>query len=286
MLNALSFDIEDWFHLGRIESLSNRALWASFPTIVERRTDELLAVCAEADVKATFFVVGWIAERYPEMVRRIVAEGHELGSHSYWHKNVHSMNEATFREDLQRSIRVLEDVSGVRVRAFRAPSFSIVPGCEWALDVLLDEGMEYDASLFPARRHDGGYPCDREPHIFSGTPSGREIVVLPMSVARIGGRIFGFSGGGYLRLFPLWLIARHIRLLNAKGIPAVVYLHPRDIAPDCPAAEMSRIDRWALYVGLDSAAEKLRRLLEMFRFGTCKAVLSEHFEEAMQCSTS
>jgi polysaccharide deacetylase family protein (PEP-CTERM system associated) len=286
MLNALSFDIEDWFHLGRIGSLADTDKWASFPTLVEGRTDELLEICDEANVKATFFIVGWIADRYPDLIRRIAERGHELGSHSYWHQNVHSLSEDAFREDLKRSIDAIGNASGVRVRSFRAPSFSIIPGCEWALDVLLDEGMRYDASLFPAVRIDGGYPCERAPHLFTATPSGRGIVEFPMSVARIGGRVFGFSGGGYLRLFPLWLIKRKIAALNTTGVPAVVYLHPRDIAPDCPEAKMSRRNRWALYVGLDSAAEKLRGLLSKFRFGPCETVLSERLEEAIQCSTS
>ena len=287
MLNALSFDIEDWFHLVDIDSVANTADWPGFPSIVERRTDEILGICDEFGVRATFYFLGWIADRYPQLVRRAAEAGHEIGTHSYWHRKVSDLDQDTFREDLRRSIDVIEDAGATQVTSFRAPSFSITPGTEWAMDVLLDEGLAYDASLFPVPRENGGYPCPVEPHVFGQAPSGRPIPELPMSLMTIGPRRVGFSGGGYLRLFPGWLIRRGFDALHRRGLPGVVYLHPRDIAPDSPVVPMSRGRHFKSYVGLATSAAKLRMLLGRYRFGPCGDVLRNHLStEEMLCSTS
>ena len=273
IVNALSFDIEDWFHLVEIESVSDTDRWPDFPTIVERRTDEILGICDEFGVKATFYFLGWIADRYPELVRRTAEAGHEIGTHSYWHRKVCDLSPAEFEEDLKRSIAVIEDAGGARVTSFRAPSFSITPGTEWAFDTLLDAGLDYDASLFPVPRENGGYPCSVAPHVFRGAPSGRPIPELPMSLMQLGPRKVGFSGGGYLRLFPGWLIRRGFEALHRQGLPGVVYLHPRDLAPDSPVAPMSFSRRFKCYVGLSTTASKLRMLLGRYAFAPCGEVL-------------
>jgi polysaccharide deacetylase family protein (PEP-CTERM system associated) len=286
-LNALSFDIEDWFHLVEIDAVANVDDWPGFPSIVERRTDEILGICDEFGVKATFYYLGWIAERYPQLVRRTVDAGHEIGSHSYWHRKVCDLDEATFREDLTTSIKVIEDAGGAAVTSFRAPSFSITPGTEWAFDVLLDAGLDYDASLFPVARENGGYPCPIEPHLFAEAPSGRTLPELPMSLMHLGRSQVGFSGGGYLRLFPGWLIRRGFESLHRRGLPGVVYLHPRDFAPDSPVVPMSASRRFKSYVGLASTNRKLRMLLQRYRFAPCRDVLRHHLpEETSTCSTS
>ena len=279
VVNALSFDIEDWFHLVDIDSVSNTDDWPGFPSIVERRTDEILGICEEHGVRATFYFLGWIADRYPQLVRRTVDAGHEIGTHSYWHRKVCDLDEPTFREDLRRSIAVIEDAGGKKVTSFRAPSFSITPGSEWAFDVLLDEGISYDASLFPVARENGGYPCAETPHLFTAAPSGRVMPELPMSLMRLGRKRVGFSGGGYLRLFPTWLIHRGFTALNRRGIPGVVYLHPRDFAADCPVVEMSASRRFKCYVGLSSTAAKLRSILSRYRFDSCGSVMAGSFPD-------
>jgi len=278
IVNALSFDIEDWFHLVEIPAVANTDDWPSFPSIVERRTDEILAICDEFGAKATFYFLGWIAERYPKLVRRTVEAGHEIGTHSYWHRKVCDLDEATFREDLATSIKVIEDAGGARVTSFRAPSFSITPGTEWAFDVLLDAGLDYDASLFPVPRENGGYPCPVEPHVFDRAPSGRSMPELPMSLMRLGPARVGFSGGGYLRLFPGWLIRRGFDALHRRGLPGVVYLHPRDFAPDSPVVPMSVSRKFKCYVGLAGTAAKLRMLLERYRFAPCGEVLHRYLD--------
>jgi polysaccharide deacetylase family protein (PEP-CTERM system associated) len=173
--HALSFDIDDWFHIVGIDTLVNPDTWPSLPSLVVEYTSWITQTLQEFDVRATFFMLGWIAERYPQLVPLIVAGGHELASHSYWHRRIDTLSPEAFREDLKRSIDVIEQQSGTKVRGFRAPSFSIQPSTEWAFDVLLDSGISYDSSLFPARRAHGGCRCPQKPYDFTNTPSGRSI---------------------------------------------------------------------------------------------------------------
>ncbi len=273
IVNALSFDIEDWFHMVEIAAVSDPQAWPDLDSIVERYTEWIVQTVTEAETRATFFMLGWIAERYPKLVKLIADSGHELGTHSYWHRKVYELTPATFTEDMKQSIDTIESAGGKRVLGFRAPSFSITPGAEWAFDVLHDLGLRYDASLFPARRGHGGYPCPAEPHTFTKAPSGRPMPELPMSVMRLAGVRMPFSGGGYLRLLPPRLIHHGFRQLNRRGIPAVVYLHPRDFAPDCPRVPMPPHRRFKCYVGLAGTKDKLRMLLRHYRFDTCAAVV-------------
>ena len=273
VINALSFDIEDWFHLVDIKSLSDPAGWDRLPSLVEKYTDWIIDTIDQAGVRATFFVLGWVAERHPALVRRIADAGHELASHSHMHKRVDKFSPQAFADDLQRSIDVIEQHSGRKVLGFRAPSFSITPGAEWAFDVMHDLGLAYDASLFPARRGQGGYPCPLDPHTFEKTPTGRPMPVLPMSIMRIGPFKLPFSGGGYLRLLPQAMIRRGFRQIHQRGQPVVVYLHPRDFAPECPRAKMPLHRYFRCYVGMKTSKQKLHMLLDRYRFDTCAAVL-------------
>ncbi len=273
IINALSFDIEDWFHMVGIDAVANPKIWPTLESIVERNTEWIVQIVTEADVKATFFVLGWIAERYPKLVRLIAESGHELGTHSYWHRKVCDLTPQQFRQDTKRSIDMIESAGGRKVLGYRAPSFSITPGTEWAFDELHELGLRYDASLFPTRRDHGGYPCPAQAHLFTATPSGRPLAELPMSMMRIGPFRLPFSGGGYLRLLPQWLIRRGFDQLNGNGIPAVVYLHPRDFDPNCPRVPMPSHRRFKSYVGLRSTKIKLKMLLQRYRFDTCARVL-------------
>jgi polysaccharide deacetylase family protein (PEP-CTERM system associated) len=277
IVNALSFDIEDWFHMVEIDAVSDPAKWGSLPSLVERETRWILQTLREnpgGKVRATFFMLGWIADRYPQLVREIAADGHELGTHSFWHRKVYELSRDEFLRDMRQSIDAIESASsGAKVRGFRAPSFSITPGTEWAFDVLHDLKLEYDASLFPASRGHGGYPCPLKAHTFTAAPSGKPMPELPMSVMRFAGRRVAFSGGGYMRLLPLWMIKRGFNQLAAEGTPTVVYLHPRDFAKDCPRVPMPLGRRFKCYVGLGSTRYKLQQLLKSYRFDTCAAVL-------------
>ena len=285
-VHGLSFDIEDWFHVIGVPELEDTTTWNDRESLVERRTEQILQICDDHQVKATFFVVGWIADRHPALMRRIAEAGHEFGSHTYWHRLLFKLDRPTFREDLHRSIAVIQDRTGQGVPGFRAPCFSMTPGWEWVVDELLEADIQYDASLFPVPRENGGYPCPREPHIFE-TPSGGRIPALPMSVGRIGPVITGFSGGSYLRLLPSWIVERLFRRQEKLGLPGLVYLHPRDFATDCPRVPMDPRRRFNLHAGLASTEGKLRRLLERFAFVPCSELVNRYFpvDEGDACST-
>ena len=271
--NALSFDIEDWFHLLGLAEFDAPSQWPAMPSLVERYTDRILEVVAAHDVRATFFVVGWIAERYPHLVQRIAANGHELASHSHWHRPVTALSRAEFREDVKQSIDTIEQCAGVKVLGFRAPGFSITPDCRWALDELRDLGLSYDASALPPVWRARGERCPARAHYQHGMDGDGRLLELPISTTGVGRWQTRFCGGGYLRLFPRWLVERAMARHNRKGLPCVVYLHPRDLAPDCPRAPMPWHRRFRCYVGLSRTAEKLDRLLARFSFTRCDALL-------------
>lgn len=273
LTHALSFDIEDWFHVVGVAAAPKPEDWASQrDSLVERYTDWIVETLAEYDVRATFFMLGWVAEHHPGLARRIADAGHEVACHSYWHPRVETLTPDEFREDTRRSKGVIEDQIGRPLQGYRAPSFSITPGTEWAFDILLDEGFTYDASLFPAPRGHGGYDCPQEAHDFTNTPSGRTIRELPMSILRLGPLKAPFSGGGYLRVLPEWVIRRGFENFEKAGVPVVTYLHPRDFAPDCPRIPMPLHRRFKCYTGMKSAPGKLRMMLERYKFDTCAAV--------------
>lgn len=274
MINALSFDIEDWFHMVEIDAVSDPAAWDKLPSIVERETEWILDTLAERRIKATFFVLGWIADRYPDLVRAIKEADHEICSHSFWHRRVDKLPREEFIKDVKDSVDALRAAGVEHCPGYRAPTFSIVPGVEWAIDELLDLGFEYDASLFPTMREHGGYPCERAPHVCSIAPSGRSIPELPMSVMDVGPKAVAFSGGGFFRLFPRWFIKRGFNQCNTAGRPVVVYMHPRDFAVDTPRVRMSHVRRFKCYVGIRTARDKFRWMLDKWRFGTCSEVIA------------
>jgi len=287
LVHALSFDIEDWFHIVEVKAVEDPQRWPELharSSLVERYTDHILKLCDEAGVRATFFLLGWVAERHPEMVRRIAQAGHEIGTHSYWHRKVYELTPQVFADDIRRSIEVIRAaVPDCEIQGFRAPSFSITEGSEWAFDVLLDAGIRYDASLFPGTRGHGGYACPSGIHEVTA-PSGRGLPELPMSLAKVG---FGpvrkrmcYSGGGYFRLLPYSLISQGVQIEAREGRPTSVYLHPRDFAPDCPKVRMPPHRWFKCYVGTRTTTGKLQRLLSEFRWGPCREVLDSALEAA------
>lgn len=280
LVHALSFDIEDWFHIVEVKAVEDPKLWPELSaesSLVERYTDLILKICADHKAHATFFMLGWIADRHPELVRRISEAGHEIGTHSFWHRKVYELSPEVFAEDIMRSIDAIRAAApGVQVRGFRAPSFSITEGTEWAFDVLMDHGITYDASLFPASRGHGGYACEPGYHVVT-TPKGRSLPELPMSIARYGvgplSKRLCYSGGGYLRALPLSMIESGVAQEAAAGRPTVVYLHPRDFAVDCPRVNMPAHRAFKCYVGMATTEPKLRALLSRHRWDTCASVI-------------
>ncbi len=273
IINALSFDIEDWFHLVDIKSLENPDHWPSLPSIVEHETNQILQTLDQYNTHATFFILGWIAQKYPHIPKLIADSGHELATHSFFHRRVDKLTPDQFHNDLKNSIDAIQQPTGKKILGFRAPSFSITPGSEWAFDILHQLNIKYDASLFPAPRGQGGYPCQNQPHLFTNTPSGKPIPELPMSIIKLGPLKLPFSGGGYMRLLPKPIIRAGFNQLNKKQIPVVVYLHPRDFAIDCPKAQMPLSRKFRAHVGTRSTRAKLHMILKNYPFNTCASIL-------------
>jgi polysaccharide deacetylase family protein (PEP-CTERM system associated) len=273
MLNALTFDVEEYFQVEAFRRLVAMEDWSRLPPRVADSTRRLLDLLDARGVSATFFVVGWVAERHPDLVREIERRGHELGCHGYAHRPVWAMSRPEFRGDLRRARQAIEDAAGRPVRGYRAPTCSIVASTRWALEVLAEEGLRYDSSIFPIRHDRYGIPsAPRVPHRIT-LPGGAEIVEFPMSTLRIAGQNVPFCGGGYFRLAPYELVRAGLRHLNRQGIPGMVYLHPWEIDPAQPRLPVRGLTRFRHYVNLARTESKLGRLLEDFAFAPAGRVL-------------
>ena len=277
MLNAFTVDVEDYFQVSAFERNISRDSWEEFPHHVVDNTSRLLDLLAEHDVLGTFFVLGWVADRYPKLVARISEAGHELASHSYWHRLVYELTPDEFREDLRRSKQSIEDAAGVTVNGYRAPSFSITQRSVWALDVLCEEGFTWDSSIFPIVHDRYGIPGAKTGIHEIETASGR-LVEFPPSVRKIGSMNLPVSGGGYFRLYPYFFSANSFRRINHRlQRPFMFYVHPWEIDPDQMRMSFARgTTRFRHYVNLKSTHAKLGRLLRGFRFGRISDVLREH----------
>lgn len=275
--NAMSVDVEDYFHVSVFERTVPRSSWSDLHSRVVANTERLLDLFDEFSVRSTFFVLGWVAEREPALVRRICARGHELASHGYGHQLVYDLTPEAFRADVRRAKQLLEDASGQAVAGYRAPSFSVTERSLWALDVLIDEGHTYDASIFPIRHDRYGIPdAPRHAHRIERT-NGRALFEVPGSTVRVGPTNLPVAGGGYFRILPYawtrWGIAR---LNRVERRPAIFYIHPWEIDPEQPRLPASALGRFRHYRNLDKTIGRLRSLLTDFRFGTVADVLSAH----------
>jgi len=274
ILNAFTVDVEDYFQVAALASAIDRSSWPQRESRVERNTAILLELLSEHGIRGTFFVLGWIAERHPSLIRRIAADGHEVACHGFSHQLVYSQSADEFREETTRSKRTLEDLTGQRVLGYRAASFSITRRSMWALDVLIDLGFEYDSSVFPIRHDRYGIPeADPRPAPIAA-PSGRTLIEFPMSAARFAGVAVPVSGGGYFRLLPYAVTRAGLRQINGRrGRPFTFYLHPWEIDPGQPRVPVGWLSRFRHYTNLDRCESRLRRLLREFRFGTMREVL-------------
>lgn len=279
VVSAITVDVEDYFQVSGFESVVPRDRWHAYPSRVEQNTQRLLALFQEAGVRGTFFVLGWTAERYPALVRRIQQAGHELGCHSYAHRLVYSLTPEEFRRDTRRAAAAVEDASGAKVQGYRAPSFSITRKSLWALDILAEEGFRYDSSIYPILRDRYGIPgAPRHPfpvRVAAGTRGTASLLEVPPSTVRCLGVNLPVGGGGYLRLFPAPLFRRALaRLIEGERRPAVLYVHPWELDPDQPRIRAgSRLSRFRQYVNLDRTAPRLRALLARWPFAPLCEVL-------------
>ena len=272
--NALTVDVEDYFQVASLAESVSRESWNSREYRVEANVDRLLSLFDKRETRATFFVLGWVAEKSPDLIRRIAAAGHEVASHGYSHNLIYEQSPATFRDETARSKHHLEDLLGRPVRGYRAASFSITSRSLWALDTIIDLGFEYDSSVFPIR-HDryGLQDVDPAPGRLAA-PSGRTIVEFPMSVARWGNFKLPVSGGGYFRIFPYALTKLGLKRINhGHGRPFVFYLHPWEVDPGQPRLKASRLSTFRHYTKLNVCEARLERLLGEFRFDSMERVL-------------
>jgi polysaccharide deacetylase family protein (PEP-CTERM system associated) len=273
-LNAMTVDVEDYFHVSVFEKTVPRANWESLESRVVANTERLLDLFDEYGVRSTFFVLGWVAERYPSLVPSIARRGHELASHGYAHRLVYEQPPDAFREDVRRSKAIIEEQSGRRVNGYRAPSFSVTEQSLWALDVLLEEGFRYDASIFPIRHDRYGIPdAPRWPHAMAR--AGGSLFEVPGSTVRVGGTNLPVAGGGYFRILPYaWTRWGMRRVNHVDGQPAVFYLHPWEIDPEQPRLPASVLGRFRHYRNLHLTEARLRSLMRDFSFGPLETVLA------------
>jgi polysaccharide deacetylase family protein (PEP-CTERM system associated) len=272
MRNVMSVDVEDWFCVHNLSRLIPYADWDKCESRVERSTTRLLDLFGRHRVEATFFVLGWVADRFPDLVREIERRGHEVATHGYSHQLLTFMQPEEFRADLQRSLVALARTTSQEVRGFRAPSFSLTKKTLWAVDILKESGIQYDSSVFPVAFHPdyGIADADLRPHRLT-----EGLTELPMGVAEILGRRVPCSGGGYFRLYPYAVTRALMRRCNQQGRPVMFYLHPWEADPEQPrVAGLSWSKRFRHYNNLDRTEERLEWLLNDFAFTSARQLLA------------
>lgn len=267
VVNGLSVDVEDWFQVGAFEGVIDRDSWESLSDRVERNCDTILQMFADADVKATFFTLGWVAQRHPALLRRIVEEGHELASHGWDHARVFTLGKDGFAADIERARKVLEDASGTRVTGYRAPSFSIDARTPWAYSVLAEQGYAYSSSVAPITHDHYGW---RDAPRFAFRPlPWADLVEIPVTTAHFAGKRLAAGGGGFFRVLPYAFSRWAIRQVNTQDQrPAVFYFHPWEIDPAQPRVPGAPLrSKLRHYTNLDVMAEKLEQLVREFAWG-------------------
>lgn len=276
MINGLSFDVEDYFQVSAFSSAIDRSEWDKIVPRVVENTVNVLDLLEVFNTRATFFILGWVAERFPDLVRTIHERGHEIASHGYEHRLVYHMTSQEFQADLARTAEAIKNACGVAVEGFRAASYSITKKSIWALDVLFEMGYAYDSSIFPVRHDRYGIPdSPRFPHtIRSG--NGRDLVELPPSTLRWLGCNLPVAGGGYFRLFPYRLTAHAFHKLNREGHPGIFYLHPWEFDPQQPRINAPALSRFRHYRNLQKTESRFRRLLQTFRFAPLIELVRPH----------
>lgn len=262
-MNILTFDIEEWFHILDNDSTKTDKEWSNYEYRLEANMGRIFELLDRNNQKATFFVLGWIAQKYPNIIKRIDSLGYEIASHSNLHQLVFEQKPNEFKTDLEKSIKIIEDITGKKITIFRAPGFSINEKTEWAFYELVNQGIEIDCSIFPAKRSHGGFPSfgSAEPTIIN--MNGNNIKELPINMHNVFGFNFIFSGGGYFRLLPYWIV----KLLMKKANYVMTYFHPRDFDYEQPILkDLSLLRQFKSYYGLKGAFRKVEKLIKDFKF--------------------
>ncbi|NOX36474.1 MAG: DUF3473 domain-containing protein [Calditrichaeota bacterium] len=266
--NILSFDIEDWFHPEIFDGRFPMETWERLESRVERNTDIILEFLQRKKMTATFFILGWVAERYPELVRRIAREGHEIGSHLFSHKMITKMTPEEFKEELERSLKVLNQLAEGPVIGFRAPTFSITKKTLWALPIMYRAGIRYDSSVFPILHDRYGIPdSPRKPYVIYRDEQGKGgIIEFPMTTVRFLTLNFPLGGGGYFRIYPFWFSRLLMKRCEAEDIPIIFYAHPWEFDKNLPRVNLNFVGKIRHYTGIKKFLERLDRLTDAFEF--------------------
>jgi len=279
IVNALTIDVEEHFQVHAFETVVDRSAWDRYPSRVVANTRRILRLLAEYDVQATFFVLGWVADRYPYLVKEIATSGHEVATHGYWHELIYRQTPAEFAADLRQSLEAIGRACvGLQPAGYRAPAFSITQQSLWALEILRDHSIIYDSSIFPLAAHDryGINGANRFANMICDN-----LWEFPVSTIRMGKQNLPVAGGGYFRLFPLSITRRAIRSLNKQGHPAIIYLHPWEFDPDQPRIpDAPLLSRFRHYVNLDKTESRLQKLLNEFNFAPMCEVFASQLEVA------
>jgi len=273
--NALTVDVEDYFHVAALSKSISIEDWDKHECRVEKNTRLLLDLFDKYSSKATFFVLGWVAERYPELIKEIDSRGHEVASHGYSHQLIYRQTPTVFRNETIKSKQLLEDIVGKGIYGYRAASYSITNKSLWALDILAEAGFKYDSSIFPVYHDNYGIPgSPTHPHVLS-TPNGSKIVEYPLTTYKILGQAIPVAGGGYFRLYPYCLSRFFYKKINNSGKQFVFYLHPWEVDPEQPRVKAGLLSSFRHYNNLDKCESRLASLLKTFNFTTMKNVLTK-----------
>jgi len=276
-VNFLTVDVEDYFMVSAFSDSVRIHHWGNFESRIENNTLKILDIIDKYFVKGTFFVLGWVAEHYPEIVKEIDRRGHEIACHSYCHRLVYNMTSEEFREDTRKAKAIIEGIIGKEISGYRAPSYSITENSIWALKILAEEGFKYDSSIFPIRHDRYGFPAYSRFPIMEKTGTNGKILEIPLSTINILGRNLPVGGGGYLRMYPQWITHWAIRELNEKEKrSAVVYVHPWELDPDQPRFQGTLLSKFRHYINLEKTEGRLESLFGAFKFCSIRDIFQEN----------
>jgi polysaccharide deacetylase family protein (PEP-CTERM system associated) len=274
--NILSVDVEEWFHPEALQHLYPEETWDSQEQRIEKNVELLLDLFAEKEVTATFFIIGWAAQKHPQMVRKIISAGHEVANHSNKHNMVTKLTPEIFHKDIVDSQKILQDISGQKVIGYRAPTFSVVKETFWAWEILLEQGFKYDSSVYPILHDRYGEPgAPRKPYI-ALQKDDKALIEFPMPAIRFLSKNFPFGGGGYLRIFPLSFTSFAVKKFIRKDRPAIIYAHPWEFDTGQPKLNLGKIQTWRHYYNIKNNLKKLSVLLERFEWTSFKDYIEKY----------
>jgi polysaccharide deacetylase family protein (PEP-CTERM system associated) len=277
IVNFLTVDVEDYFMVSAFSDVVGIHQWGNYESRIESNTLRVLNIIDKYSMKGTFFILGWVAEHYPEIVKEIDRRGHEVACHSYCHRLVYTITPEEFREDTRKAKAIIESIIGKEISGYRAPSYSITENTIWALEILEEEGFKYDSSIFPIRHDRYGFPAYSRFPRMEETGTDGKILEVPLSTIKIFGENLPVCGGGYLRMYPLWFTHYAIRKINEKEKrSAIVYVHPWELDPDQPRLRGTRLSMFRHYINLGKTESRLESLLGTSKFQSIRDIFQEN----------